>query len=141
MNREFALATTLAIAATLAATALAGCGTGAHEIVDFTEDCTSCHDEKPTYGPVGDVASATQVGTTVTISSKAATVSVCEVTFISEDCSKFAPSAYKTVYMSEGSGQIELSEGYWALCTGENGTDSQKLIKVVDGGPTDAVEV
>lgn len=122
-------------AALLALSALlVGCAAGPHQVIDVTEECSSCHsDDKPTYEEVVPEG-AEQVAPTVAVGTSADTVSVCEPIFTEEDGSYFVPRVVRTVPVSDGSATVELEAGTWALSLDQGDTATSKLVTVAEGG-------
>ena len=112
---------------------LSGCLMGSHEMIDFNEECISCHSEKETYDDA-QPADAVECATTLEVSTSEDVVYVCEPVFISEDGGKFVPRKSTQARATDGKATLELEEGFWVLCTGELGKSAQKLIKVAEGG-------
>lgn len=127
--RKVAVATAMAFALATAF-GLVGCGSGQHEVIDQGQDCSSCHSGGKQVYDVASPASAVQSGGTVSVKTSAEQVSVCKPIFVSEDGSKFVPEQVSSVKVADGSAQVELSEGAWALCTQGQGSVKAQLVTV-----------
>lgn len=57
-------------------------------------------------------------------------VLVCKPIFVSEDGSKFVPEQVSSVKAEDGSAQVQLSEGTWALCAQVQGSVKAQLVTV-----------
>ena len=118
--------------------ALVGCGSGQHEVIDQGQDCSSCHSgSKQVYDGVAP-SSAVQSDGSVSVRTSAEQVLVCNPIFVSQDGSKFVPEQASSVKVIDGSAQLQLSEGTWALCT--NGKDIKAQLVTVSpdaSGPAD----
>ena len=127
--------TSKVLAATLVLTmglfGLSACSGGLnHEILDSGEECLSCHEEEPqTYELDSAPSSATDCGTTITVTTDAEEVYVCDPTFASEDGAKYVPFAETRVSVSDGQATVDLEEGVWAICI-DNGDGSSKGVLV-----------
>lgn len=120
--------------------ALAACSS-AHEVIDSGKACTSCHsDTKQTY-EVANPSGAISSNGSITVKTSASTVVVCKPTFISEDGSRFVPMQYSSKTVSDGSTEITLDEGAWALCTVDGVSVKASKIVVVSASGDAAVEV
>lgn len=120
------------------ALALVGCGSGQHEVIDQGQDCSSCHSgEKQVYDGATP-SSAVQSNGSVSVRTSAEQVLVCKPIFVSQDGSRFVPEQVSSVKAVDGSAQVQLSEGTWALCT--NGKDVKAQLVTVSpevSGPAD----
>ena len=118
--------------------ALVGCGSGQHEVIDQGQDCSSCHSgSKQVYDGVAP-SSAVQSDGSVSVRTSAEQVLVCNPIFVSQDGSKFVPEQASSVKVIDGSAQLQLSEGTWALCT--TGKDVKAQLVTVSpeaSGPAD----
>lgn len=113
-----------------AAFGLAGCGSGQHEVIDQGQDCSSCHSGGKQVFDDAAPASAVQSNGTVSVKTSADQVLVCKPIFVSEDGSKFVPERVSSVKAEDGSAQVQLSEGTWALCTQAQGSVKAQLVTV-----------
>ena len=129
-SMAFALATTFG---------LVGCGSGQHEVIDQGQDCSSCHSGGKQVFDEAAPASAVQSSGTVSVKTSAEQVLVCKPIFVSEDGSKFVPEQMSSVKATDGSAQVQLSEGTWALCTQGQGSVKAQLVTVSPeaSGPAD----
>lgn len=108
---------------------LSACSGGLnHEIINVGEDCLECHEEQPETYDLDAPSSATDCGTTITVTTDADTVYVCEPVFASEDGAKYVPEADSRVSVSDGTATIELEEGVWAICVETSDTTSNGVI-------------
>ena len=113
------------------ALALAGCSPAAHEVVDASQDCSSCHsEEKAVYdAPSQGFPGAQTVGASATVNASALSVVVCEPRFTSEEGSSFVPVRVAECKTAGGVANIEFpSDGPWVLCPDG---DSSKAVLVV----------
>lgn len=135
--RKVAVSASAAFALAMAF-ALVGCGSGQHEVIDQGQDCSSCHSgSKQVYDDVAP-SSAVQSNGSVLVRTSAEQVLVCKPIFVSQDGSKFVPEQASSVKVVDGSAQLQLSEGTWALCT--NGKDVKAQLVTVSpdaSGPAD----
>lgn len=113
-----------------AAFGLAGCGSGQHEVIDQGQDCSGCHSGGKQVFDDAAPASAVQSNGTVSVKTSAEQVLVCKPIFVSEDGSKFVPEQVSSVKAEDGSAQVQLSEGTWALCTQAQGSVKAQLVMV-----------
>ncbi|MDR4054867.1 MAG: hypothetical protein Q3W91_08095, partial [Senegalimassilia sp.] len=67
---------------------------------------------------------------TVSVKPPAEHVLVCKLIFVSEAASKFVPEHVSSVKAEDGSAQVHLSEGTWALCTQVQGSVKAQLVTV-----------
>lgn len=118
-------------------TGLSGCLMGAHEIIGMDKACETCHGEKQTY-EVASPKDAVSCGTMVTVETKASTVVVCKPIFISEDGSSYVPERYNQQTVRDGSAQLTLEEGTWAICAAEDSKVSAEKIVIVTAGGEEA---
>lgn len=126
--RKVAVSASAAIALAMAFT-LVGCGSGQHEVIDQGQDCSSCHSgSKQVYDNVTP-SSAVQSNGSVSVRTSAEQVLVCKPIFVSQDGSKFVPEQVSSMKVVDGSAQLQLSEGTWALCT--NGKDVKAQLVTV----------
>ena len=93
-----------------AAFGLAGCGSGQHEVIDQGQECSSCHSGGKQVFDDAAPASAVQSNGTVSVKTSAEQVS--------------------SVKAEDGSAQVHLSEGTWALCTQVQGSVKAQLVTV-----------
>ena len=117
-----------------AGTALMGCSSSTHEVIESSETCMSCHgEEKTTYDIEPENTQA--VASTVTVSTSATTVYVCEPLFAYEDDDSFyVPRMVSSVSVTDGSATIQLEEGTWALVAGQDTSASRVLVHVSSDG-------
>lgn len=119
--------------------ALVGCGSGQHEVIDQGQDCSSCHSgSKQVYDGVAP-SSAVQSDGSVSVRTSAEQVLVCNPIFVSQDGSKFVPEQASSVKVIDGSAQLQLSEGTWALCT--NGKDVKAQLVTVSPDASGSADV
>lgn len=119
--------------------ALVGCGSGQHEVIDQGQDCSSCHSgSKQVYDGVVP-SSAVQSDGSVSVRTSAEQVLVCNPIFVSQDGSKFVPEQASSVKVIDGSAQLQLSEGTWALCT--NGKDIKAQLVTVSPDASGSADV
>lgn len=119
--------------------ALVGCGSGQHEVIDQGQDCSSCHSgSKRVYDGVAP-SSAVQSDGSVSVRTSAEQVLVCNPIFVSQDGSKFVPEQASSVKVIDGSAQLQLSEGTWALCT--NGKDIKAQLVTVSPDASGSADV
>ena len=119
--------------------ALVGCGSGQHEVIDQGQDCSSCHSgSKQVYDDVAP-SSAVQSNGSVSVRTSAEQVLVCNPIFVSQDGSKFVPEQASSVKVVDGSAQLQLSEGTWALCT--NGKDAKAQLVTVSPDASEPADV
>ena len=120
------------------ALALVGCGSGQHEVIDQGQDCSSCHSGSKQVYDDATPSSAVQSNGSVSVRTSAEQVLVCKPIFVTQDGSKFVPEQVSSVKVVDGSAQVLLSEGSWALCT--NGKDVKAQLVTVSpeaSGPAD----
>ena len=110
-----------------AAFGLAGCGSGQHEVIDQGQDCSSCHSGGKQVFDDAAPASAVQSNGTVSVKTSAEQVLVCKPIFVG---SKFVPEQVSSVKAEDGSTQVQLSEGTWALCAQVQGSVKAQLVTV-----------
>ena len=119
--------------------ALVGCGSGQHEVIDQGQDCSSCHSgSKQVYDGVAS-SSAVQSDGSVSVRTSAEQVLVCNPIFVSQDGSKFVPEQASSVKVIDGSAQLQLSEGTWALYT--NGKDIKAQLVTVSPDASGSADV
>ena len=119
--------------------ALVGCGSGQHEVIDQGQDCSSCHSSgKQVYDDVAP-SSAVQSNGSVSVRISAEQVLVCKPIFVSQDGSKFVPEQVSSAKVVDGSAQLQLSEGTWALCT--NGKDVKAQLVTVSPDASGSADV
>ena len=136
--RKAAVSASAAIALAMAF-ALVGCGSGQHEVIDQGQDCSSCHSSgKQVYDDVVP-SSAVQSNGSVSVRTSAEQVLVCKPIFVSQDGSKFVPEQASSVKVVDGSAQLQLSEGTWALCT--NGKDVKAQLVMVSPDASGSADV
>ena len=118
---------------------LVGCGSGQHEVIDQGQDCSSCHSgSKQVYDGVAP-SSAVQSEGSVSVRTAAEQVLVCKPIFVSQDGSKFVPEQASSVKVVDGSAQLQLPEGTWALCT--NGKDVKAQLVTVSPDASGSADV
>ena len=126
-------------ACTLAmAMALVGCGSGQHEVIDQGQDCSSCHSASKQVFDDVTPSSVVESNGSASVRTSAEQVLVCKPIFITQDGSKFVPEQVSSVKVVDGSAQVQLSEGTWALCT--TGKDVKAQLVTVSpeaSGPAD----
>ena len=136
--RKAAVSASAAIALAMAF-ALVGCGSGQHEVIDQGQDCSSCHSSgKQVYDDVAP-SSAVQSNGSVSVRISAEQVLVCKPIFVSQDGSKFVPEQVSSAKVVDGSAQLQLSEGTWALCT--NGKDIKAQLVTVSPDASGSADV
>ena len=136
--RKAAVSASAAIALAMAF-ALVGCGSGQHEVIDQGQDCSSCHSSgKQVYDDVAP-SSAVQSNGSVSVRISAEQVLVCKPIFVSQDGSKFVPEQASSAKVVDGSAQLQLSEGTWALCT--NGKDVKAQLVTVSPDASGSADV
>lgn len=136
--RKAAVSASAAIALAMAF-ALVGCGSGQHEVIDQGQDCSSCHSSgKQVYDDVAP-SSAVQSNGSVSVRISAEQVLVCKPIFVSQDGSKFVPEQVSSAKVVDGSAQLQLSEGTWALCT--NGKDVKAQLVTVSPDASGSADV
>ena len=136
--RKAAVSASAAIALAMAF-ALVGCGSGQHEVIDQGQDCSSCHSGgKQVYDDVAP-SSAVESNGSVSVRTSAEQVLVCKPIFVSQDGSKFVPEQASSVKVIDGSAQLQLSEGTWALCT--NGKDIKAQLVTVSPDASGSADV
>ena len=136
--RKAAVSASAAIALAMAF-ALVGCGSGQHEVIDQGQDCSSCHSSgKQVYNDVAP-SSAVQSNGSVSVRISAEQVLVCKPIFVSQDGSKFVPEQVSSAKVVDGSAQLQLSEGTWALCT--NGKDVKAQLVTVSPDASGSADV
>lgn len=109
---------------------LVGCGSGQHEVIDQGQECSSCHSGGKQVFDDAAPASAVKSNGTVSVKTSAEQVLVCKPIFVSEDGSRFVPEQVSSVKAEDGSAQVHLSEGTWALCTQAQGSVKAQLVTV-----------
>lgn len=120
---------------------LVGCGSGQHEVIDQGQDCSSCHSSgKQVYDNVTP-SSAVQSNGSVSVRTSAEQVLVCKPIFVSQDGSKFVPEQVSSAKVVDGSAQLQLSEGTWALCTNGNDVKAQLVTVSPDASGSADVEL
>ena len=138
--RKVAVSASAAIALAMAFT-LVGCGSGQHEVIDQGQDCTSCHSgSKQVYDNVTP-SSAVQSNGSVSVRTSAEQVLVCKPIFVSQDGSKFVPEQVSSMKVVDGSAQLQLSEGTWALCTNGKDVKAQLVTVSLDASGSADVEL
>ena len=136
--RKAAVSASAAIALAMAF-ALVGCGSGQHEVIDQGQDCSICHSSgKQVYDDVAP-SSAVQSNGSVSVRISAEQVLVCKPIFVSQDGSKFVPEQVSSAKVVDGSAQLQLSEGTWALCT--NGKDVKAQLVTVSPDASGSADV
>ncbi len=126
--------TALLVCVLAASAALVGCSSGTHEVMEASETCMGCHGEdKATYDVEPENAQA--VTSTVTVSTSASVVYICEPLFAYEDNDSFyVPRVVSSVSVTDGSVTIQLEEGTWALVAGQDASASRVLVSVSSDG-------
>ena len=126
-------------ACTLAmALALVGCGSGQHEVIDQGQDCSSCHSGSKQVYEDATPSSAVGSNGSVSVRTSAEQVLVCKPIFVTQDGSKFVPEQVSSVKVVDGSAQVQLSEGTWALCaTGKDVKAQLVTVSPEASGPAD----
>lgn len=109
---------------------LMACSSEPHQIVPSEDSCRSCHSDTPTTYEVAEVSRAKQSGTSVMVETQASTITICKPLFTKEDASHFVPVTQNTVKVDGSPQLVELDEGFWTVCTQEDGTLSVELIQV-----------
>lgn len=138
--RKVAVSASAAIALAMAFT-LVGCGSGQHEVIDQGQDCSSCHSgSKQVYDNVTP-SSAVQSNGSVSVRTSAEQVLVCKPIFVSQDGSKFVPEQVSSMKVVDGSAQLQLSEGTWALCTNGKDVKAQLVTVSLDASGSADVEL
>ena len=138
MNARKVVISASAACALAMALALVGCGSGQHEVIDQGQDCSSCHSGSKQVYDDATPSSAVQSNGSVSVRTSAEQVLVCKPIFVTQDGSKFVPEQVSSVKVVDGSAQVQLSEGTWALCT--NGKDVKAQLVTVSpeaSGPAD----
>lgn len=138
MNARKVVISASAACALAMALALVGCGSGQHEVIDQGQDCSSCHSGSKQVYDDATPSSAVQSNGSVSVRTSADQVLVCKPIFVTQDGSKFVPEQVSSVKVVDGSAQVQLSEGTWALCT--NGKDVKAQLVTVSpeaSGPAD----
>ncbi|WP_294380298.1 hypothetical protein [uncultured Senegalimassilia sp.] len=138
MNARKVVISASAACALAMALALVGCGSGQHEAIDQGQDCSSCHSGSKQVYDDATPSSAVQSNGSVSVRTSADQVLVCKPIFVTQDGSKFVPEQVSSVKVVDGSAQVQLSEGTWALCT--TGTDVKAQLVTVSpeaSGPAD----
>lgn len=138
MQKQIAIITIAALAASLSM--LAGCSAGAHEIIDSTEACISCHAEKQTYANATP-ANATACASEITVSTSADRITVCKPTFTKEDGSYYVPVLAKTAAVTDGAATVQLDEGYWVICIADGNTAKSSVLVHVSNAADSATEI
>ena len=138
--RKVAVSASAAIALAMAFT-LVGCGSGQHEVIDQGQDCSSCHSgSKQVYDNVTP-SSAVQSNGSVSVRTSAEQVLVCKPIFVSQYGSKFVPEQVSSMKVVDGSAQLQLSEGTWALCTNGKDVKAQLVTVSLDASGSADVEL
>lgn len=136
--RKVAVSASAAFALAMAF-ALVGCGSGQHEVIDQGQDCSSCHSGSKQVYDDATPSSAVQSNGSVSVRTSAEQVLVCKPIFVSQDGSKFVPEQASSVKVVDGSAQLQLSEGTWALCT--NGKDVKAQLVTVSQDASGSADV
>lgn len=127
-----------AVVALAMAFALVGCGSGQHEVIDQGQACSSCHSGDKRVYDVAAPASAAQSNGFVSVKTSSEQVLVCKPIFVSEDGSKFVPEQVSSAKVVDGSAQLQLSEGTWAICTNGQSVEAQLVtVSQEASGPAD----
>ena len=122
-----AAAVALAFACALS---LSGCHKGAqHQIVDPTENCTTCHGEKQTFDNTAH-NDALQSNGTVHVKADATQLIVCKPVFTSSDGSAWTPIRDHVVAAPNGEADVTLPEGVWAICVDKGDSSTGKIVVV-----------
>ena len=116
MNVRKVVVSASAACALAMALALVGCGSGQHEVIDQGQDCSSCHSGSKQVYEDGTPSSAVEFERLRVGSNLCQQVLVCKPIFVTQDGSKFVPEQVSSVKVVDGSAQVQLSEGTWALC-------------------------
>ena len=116
MNVRKVVVSASAACALAMALALVGCGSGQHEVIDQGQDCSSCHSGSKQVYEDATPSSAVGSNGSVSVRTSAEQVLVCKPIFVTQDGSKFVPEQVSSVKVVDGSAQVQLSEGTWALC-------------------------
>ena len=138
MNVRKVVVSASAACALAMALALVGCGSGQHEVIDQGQDCSSCHSGSKQVYEDATPSSAVGSNGSVSVRTSAEQVLVCKPIFITQDGSKFVPEQVSSVKVVDGSAQVQLSEGTWALST--TGKDVKAQLVTVSpeaSGPAD----
>lgn len=130
-----------AVFALAMAFALVGCGSGQHEVIDQGQECSSCHSGEKQVYDVAAPASAVQSNGSVSVKTSAEQVSVCKPIFVSQDGSRFVPEQVSSAKVVDGSAQLELSEGTWAICTNGQSVKAQLVTVSPDASGSADVEL
>ena len=116
---------TCAVVALAMALALVGCGSGQHEVIEQGQECSSCHSGDKQVYDVAAPASAVQSNGSVSVKTSAEQVLVCKPIFVSQDGSKYVPEQVLSTKVVDGSAQLQLSEGTWAICANGQSVKAQ----------------
>lgn len=116
---------TCAVVALAMALALVGCGSGQHEVIEQAQECSSCHSGDKQVYDVAAPASAVQSNGSVSVKTSAEQVLVCKPIFVSQDGSKYVPEQVLSTKVVDGSAQLQLSEGTWAICANGQSVKAQ----------------
>ena len=113
---------------------LVGCGSGQHEVIDQGQECSSCHSGEKQATP----SSAVESNGSVSVRTSAEQVLVCKPIFVSQDGSKFVPEQVSSAKVADGSAQLQLSEGTWAICVNGQSVKAQLVtVSPEVSGPAD----
>lgn len=138
MGIQKAVISTGAVFALAMAFALVGCGSGQHEVIDQGQECSSCHSGEKRVYDVAAPSSAIQSSGTVSVKTSAEQVLVCKPIFVSQDGSKFVPEQVSSAKVADGSAQLQLSEGIWAICVNGQSVKAQLVtVSPEASGPAD----
>ena len=115
---------------------LVGCGSGQHEVIDQGQECSSCHSgEKQVYDVAAPLSAVQSSGT---VKTSAEQVLVCKPIFVSQEGSKFVPEQVSSAKVADGSAQLQLSEGTWAICVNGQSVKAQLVtVSPEVSGPAD----
>lgn len=138
MNVRKVVVSASAACALAMALALVGCGSGQHEVIDQGQDCFSCHSGSKQVYEDATPSSAVGSNGSVSVRTSAEQVLVCKPIFVTQDGSKFVPEQVSSVKVVDGSAQVQLSEGTWALCaTGKDVKAQLVTVSPEASGPAD----
>ena len=138
MNVRKVVVSASAACALAMALALVGCGSGQHEVIDPGQDCSSCHSGSKQVYEDATPSSAVGSNGSVSVRTSAEQVLVCKPIFVTQDGSKFVPEQVSSVKVVDGSAQVQLSEGTWALCaTGKDVKAQLVTVSPEASGPAD----
>jgi hypothetical protein len=120
----------VALAAAVATIALAtvGCGTTKyHQVIKTNETCSSCHSDGRT--PTDDaLEGATSVSTNLTVKTDSDTIYVCTPLNTGKKSITFVPRLYDSFLVEDGSVELTLSEGTWAIAVTDGSTTTNAVL-------------